>query len=123
MSTFRAAARPCTACPWVVSNQPDQIPGYGHEMAEALAATCPDEDGFGPSFEDPIFACHASPEGRDSTCAGWLASVGAAHPQVRLAVVFGQLDPARLAPAPDWPELHPDFAQLIAKLRAAVEQS
>ena len=52
-----------------------------------------------------------------------VASVGAAHPQVRLAVVFGRLDPARLAPAPDWPELHPDFAQLIAKLRAAVEQS
>ena len=123
MSTFPAAARPCAACPWVKTNTADQIPGYGHELAENLAATCPDERGFGPEFGDPMFACHASDEGLEKACAGWLATVGVEHPRVRLALVFGELDEARLKPQPDWPPLHPNFASLITKLRENVQKN
>ncbi len=61
------------------------------DLAESLAATCPDERGMGPDFSASLFACHKSREGKEIACAGWLAMVGHRHPQVRLAVLLKRL--------------------------------
>ena len=118
MSACWRGVRPCQACPWVQGRKAADIPAYEHERAEALASTSPDERGFGPDFGSPIFACHESREGEEFVCSGWLASVGAAHPNVRLAISAGALDPARLDPGEGWPPLHRTFAEMIANLRA-----
>ncbi len=90
------------------------------EMAEALVSTCPDRRGFGPDFGAPLFACHQSKVGSELHCAGWLAKVGHAHPTVRLSVAQGRLNPECLTPAPDWPQLHDDYGQVLDKLRSSV---
>ncbi len=116
-TTLGAAGRPCRACPWRVDSHPRDIPSFDHDKAEGLVGTCPDEQGFGPEYGTPMFACHESPDGKEKACAGWLATVGAHHPGVRAAVLFGHLDESRLAPGEDWPALHPSFAEVIGALR------
>lgn len=93
------------------------IPGFELALAERLAGTSPDERGMGPDFDAPIFACHDSKPGAEITCAGWLASQGAAHPNVRLMVLRGEIEPEALKPSPEWPELHTSFADVIAEMR------
>lgn len=110
-------ARPCKGCPWVIENDPAVIPGFDLDQAEALAGTCPDEQGMGPDFGAAMMACHHSREGEDFACAGWLAVAGDHHPAVRLERMRGQIPPEALAPRPGWPALHPDFASMIAHLR------
>lgn len=109
--------KPCKACPWVTTNTAADIPDFDADKAENLAGTCPDERGYGPDFGAPIMSCHEALEGREMPCAGWLATVGERHPSMRLAVMQGRLDPSRLSPEPDWPQLHEDFSQMIDKLR------
>lgn len=109
---------PCRSCPWRVDQDAQAIPNFDLDLAERLAATSPDARGFGPDFGSPQFACHQSREGAEVVCAGWLAVVGAAHPQVRMQVIRGQLDPAALEPGDGWPELHGSFVEVIEKLRA-----
>jgi hypothetical protein len=88
------------------------------DLAESLAATCPDERGMGPDFSASLFACHKSREGKEIACAGWLAMVGHRHPQVRLAVLLKRLKPSALAPGAGWPALHTNYQQVLRKLRA-----
>lgn len=59
-----------------------------------------------------MFACHKTPEGRESACAGWLAIEGANHVGVRFAVVSGRLGVDALRAGEDWPELFEDYGQL-----------
>lgn len=73
---------------------------------------------MGPSFGAPVFACHQSREGEEIVCSGWLASVGDAHPNMRLMVAAGKLDAEVFSPGDDWPALHCSFAEVIEKLRA-----
>lgn len=114
---MKSAVKPCNGCPWRTDRIAGDIPTFQLGLAEALAATCPDENGMGPTFEAPLFACHESRPGREFACAGWLAACGSAHPIVRLAVMRGDLDAARLSAAAEWPALHGSFAEMIAKLR------
>lgn len=93
------------------------IPNFSLELAERLTATCPDHRGRGPDFGAPMFACHQSKVGGEVHCAGWLASVGHAHPNVRLSIAQGRLDPARLQPGESWPALHNNYAQVLEKLK------
>jgi hypothetical protein len=65
-----------------------------------------------------MFACHQSKIGAEVHCAGWLASVGHAHPNVRLSIAQGRLDPARLQPGASWPALHYNYADVLEKLRS-----
>ena len=51
---------------------------------------------------------------------GWLAMVGSAHPEVRIAVFRHELDPAALRPGADWPELHATYPEVLEKLRATL---
>lgn len=111
-----AIRKPCAACPWRVDAHAQDIPNFKLELAEDLAASSPRERG-NPEFGDPQFACHQSRPGEEIACAGWLASVGHAHPQVRIGVYQGRVDVAALLPGEDWPELHGSFAEVIAKLR------
>ena len=115
---FPRIAKPCPGCPWRVDKDATDIPNFSLAKAEALANTSPCEKGFGPSFSDGMFACHQSYEGKEFACAGWLATVGHAHPMVRLAIATGSLSSSALEPSKGWPELHDDFQQVIAKLRA-----
>ncbi|MPQ56246.1 DUF6283 family protein [Duganella sp. FT27W] len=114
---MNVAGGPCPSCPWRTDQTAADIPNFDLEKAEGLAKTCPNERGFGPDFDASLFACHKSKEGAEIACAGWLAAVGGRHPQVRLAVMRGQLDPERLAPGKAWPELHDNYQDVLRKLR------
>lgn len=113
-----AVRKPCPSCPWVVGNDATVIPRFDLELAEALVDTCPDARGGGPEWGAPAFACHQSRDGDEIVCAGWLAVVGSCHPGMRMRVLAGKIDVEALAPGEDWPELEPDFAAVIEKLRA-----
>ncbi|MDQ8034101.1 MAG: DUF6283 family protein [Bordetella sp.] len=121
MAVPKPPQRPCPSCPWRVDQGAKDIPHFSLPLAEQLARTCPDERGHGPDFGAPLFACHQSRPGAEVHCAGWLASVGHAHPGVRLAITSGRLDPGSLAPEPDWPRLHTDYAQVLEKLRRTAD--
>lgn len=99
-------ARPCPNCPWAKTTPPGE---FTEERYEELRNTSPDEDGYGPDWGAPLFACHKSQEGKDYVCAGWLASVGRDHPSVRLAVMQGEVDMCSLEPKDGWPELFTDY--------------
>lgn len=116
--TLATLAKPCPACPWRVDAGAQDIPNFDLELAENLAATCPDERGMGPDFGASMFACHQSKEGREIACAGWMATVGHCHPGVRLAVALKRLDASALRPGARWPALHPNYQQVLEKLRA-----
>jgi hypothetical protein len=113
----RHPAEPCPSCPWRTDQTALDIPNFDIRLAERLAATCPDAKNMGPSFDASIFACHQSKPGREIACAGWLASVGRAHPVVRLAVGTGKLDVAALGPGEGWPALHRTYPEVLRKLR------
>lgn len=88
------------------------------KLAEGLAKCCPDERGIGPDFGSSFFACHKSKDGAEIACAGWLATVGNCHPGVRWAVSDGRLEASALKPGQGWPQLHINYQQVLAKLRA-----
>jgi len=108
--------RPCPGCPWRCDTDASDIPNFSIEKARGLVATSPDEKGHGPDFGSPLFACHQSKEGGEIACAGWLAAVGHVHPNVRLAVLRGRLDPKGLQPGDDWPQLHDNYRDVLRKL-------
>lgn len=109
---------PCPSCPWRVDQTAQDIPNFSIEKARKLAVTCPDSRGFGPDFGAPMFACHKSHEQGEFPCAGWLAAVGDAHPNVRLAIMRGDLPAGALRPGKDWPALHGSFQEVLDKLEA-----
>lgn len=115
---YSVLPRPCKSCPWQVHARASDIPNFSIELAEKLAGTCPDARGMGPDFGATHFACHQSEPGQEFACAGWLASVGHAHPGVRLAIAQGRLDVSRLSSGPDWPQLHATHGEMLEKLKA-----
>lgn len=119
MSAPKPPHQPCPSCPWRLVQDAHDIPNFSLELAERLAATCPDHRGRGPDFGAPMFACPQSKVGAEVHCAGWLASVGHAHPAVRLGIVSGRLDAARLEPGPEWPALHDNYGEVLEKLRSS----
>lgn len=72
---------------------------------------------MGPSYLDPIFACHQSRLNEEFACAGWLAKVGHAHPRIRYLVSTGKLPAEALKPGPEWPVLHSNYQDVLDKLR------
>lgn len=61
----------CAKCPWIVGNDPHEIPnGYSEEKHRALVNTIakPSDGFFGPSR---AMACH---ETADAYCIGWLTN-------------------------------------------------
>lgn len=121
MRDFPRITKPCASCPWSVTNNSSDIPNFSLDLAERLAACSPDERGFGPDFESPVFACHASKESAEFACAGWLATVAHCHPRIRFAVALKQLPKEALAPGDDWPELHDTYGDVLEKLRATAK--
>jgi hypothetical protein len=45
----------------------------------------------------------------------WLA-LASGHPNVRLAAMSGRLNAGALRPAPNWPELHDNYRNVLRKL-------
>ena len=106
--------RPCGPCPWVRANA-DRL--CYPNLAAYAQDTIP-ELGFGPPTDDDplaplgtLFACHHDTQNR--LCAGHVATVGHAHPLIRLALIWRLLDPAVLTPGEDWPELFDDYQQMV----------
>lgn len=111
--TVDAVTPPCPGCPWRVAQTPDVIPGYDLELAEGLVETTRTD------LAAPQMACHHSRVGEEIVCRGWLVRHGWDSIAVRLRLMSGDLSPSDLEPGADWPELHVDFAEMIAKLRSA----
>lgn len=115
---------PCKSCPWRVDAHVDDIPGFDLELAEALVNTTTGDLGA------PMMACHQS-EDVKFVCAGWLARHGVDSITVRLALA-GVLTPLDgtlkgieidgLSPGEDWPELHNNYDEVLAKMRAQMEE-
>lgn len=74
---LRSRRRPCENCPWRKDARPGE---FSAERYRALAASAYD-------LSEVLFACHKSLDGREVTCAGFLAR-GADH---NLAVRFAYL--------------------------------
>jgi hypothetical protein len=108
---------PCKSCPWRKDARASDIPNFSMAMAESLRDTSPNERGVGPDFGSNKMACHQSRVGEEFVCAGWLASVGHAHPGVRLSILAKTINPASLAPGADWPALHESYPEVLEKLR------
>lgn len=104
---MKRVKRPCDECPWRTDAEPGR---FAPERWRALSRTCVDpRTKASPMFGDPLFACHKTPEEGERACAGWLATEGADHPTIRLALAMRDLSPEALSPGEDWPDLHPDF--------------
>lgn len=121
VDAWRTLPQPCPSCPWRTDQGAQDIPGFSIAKARDLAATCPNERGHGPSYGAELFACHQSKEGGEIPCAGWLATVGHAHPAVRIAVIGGRLPMDALSPGANWPQLHDSYGQVLQKLEANSE--
>lgn len=111
--------RPCPSCPWRTDRSAKDIPNFDLQLARNLVATCPDVKGHGPAFGSPMFACHQTETGLERPCAGWLGTVGHRHPNVRLAVLSGQVGEEALSPLADWPPLHNSYADVLHKLETS----
>ena len=103
MADFPRVHRPCDECPWRVDAEPGRFPACRYE---ALRETTEQRLGA------PLFACHKTPDGKERTCASWLAVVGHRHLGVRLAVAAGRLTEAALEPGEGWPELFGSYEEL-----------
>lgn len=116
---WQLLSQPCPSCPWQTDRFAKDIPHFDLQLARNLIETCPDAKGHGPAFGSPLFACHQTQTGQERPCAGWLGTVGHHHPNVRLAVLRGQLREEALTPSPDWPQLHDSYADVLRKLEAS----
>lgn len=114
--------QPCKTCPWRVDAHVRDIPGFRLEMAEGLIATTSGE------FGAPIMACHQSDETK-FVCAGWLARHGADSLTARMVLANAirpadgtskGITPEGMEPGEDWPELHADYPEVLAKMRRQV---
>lgn len=110
MAELARAKRPCRECPWRRDTPAGKFEACRYDDLRATSGRRGAEAGL----YAPIFACHMSPEGGEYACAGWLASVGHDHIEVRLAVVTGQLPAEALEPGQDWPELFTEFDEMAA---------
>lgn len=84
----------CKSCPWIVGNDPFEIPnGYCPDKHAALADTIAEPGGLscGPMR---IMACHYSNPGAEVPCVGWLANqLGEGNNiALRLAAINGRID-------------------------------
>jgi len=102
------AVRPCAQCPWRCDQPVGRFPA---ERFEYLRCPVAGPQGSAPPGA-PLFACHMIREGGEIACEGWLAVEGLGHVGVRLAVLFGRLDPVALAPSAGWPRLHDSFTAM-----------
>ena len=62
----------CKTCPWIIGNDPFDIPNYDSDLHEALKDTISREAVFNTENELKIMACHYSKEGCENYCIGWL---------------------------------------------------
>jgi len=107
-----ARAAPCRECPFRVDVSPGKFPVERYELLRDTVGQPGAEQPIGA----PLFACHLSPDGAETACAGWLATCGHEHLGVRMAVVMGAIPGAALAPQPGWPELHPTYEDVVDRM-------
>lgn len=109
------ASGPCSDCPWRTDSDPTQFSPARWDDMLVTAGRPGDEAPIGA----PLFACHQTSEGREQTCAGWLATVGYHHLGVRIAIAQGRIPEEALDPDAYDVELYRSWDELLAiKLRA-----
>jgi hypothetical protein len=120
---LKTPGKPCASCPWRRTSTAADIPNFSLELAEGLSSCSPDSRNIGPEWNAKLFACHQSKPDAEFLCAGWLATVGHRHPQVRFEVFSKRLDEATLSPGTDWPELHANWPEALEKLRSTLPET
>jgi hypothetical protein len=103
-------AAPCRACPFRTDVAPGQ---FSAARYSALLCTV-GEPGREAPMGAPLFACHATMEGQEQICAGWLAVCGYDHLTVRYMMATGRLPRSVVDPPADWPELFPDYRTMAS---------
>lgn len=104
--------QPCHRCPWRMDCDLTDFTEQDMQMLHRADG----RPGVEAPVTAPTLACHLD---QPSTaheyrwCAGWLATVGAEHLAVRLALLAGSLPPEAVEPGPLWPALYPDLDDLL----------
>lgn len=110
-ATAWARTKQCVECPWRVDAT---IGAFPPENFARLVSSC--RQGWGQ-----LFACHLSPDGRESACVGWIASECANGPRLfdlRFALARGLVQPEVLVL--DGPQ-HETFEAMCAANGLVVE--
>lgn len=116
IDAFPRRKYPCDECPFRCDNTDNPNSQFPAERWAALETTTRDpESGHHPGLNDSMFGCHKGEPGTeaDLACAGWLATFGADHVRVRLAVAIGALPAAELQPGENWPQLYATWADVV----------
>ena len=83
--TWRYRRRPCAGCPWRI----DQTGRFPPGQFRAVAGTTRDAS-------SQVFRCHSARGGHPTVCAGFIVEGGVHNAGLRLLVVMGLVDPARV---------------------------
>lgn len=116
MDTFPHRQYPCNECPFRRDNANNPASQFPAERWTELRSTVRDPASKQhPGLNDPMFGCHKGEPGTDAdlACAGWLATCGADHVRVRLAVTTGALTGTELAPGENWPQLYESWTEVV----------
>ena len=111
---------PCGSCPWRLQSDPsgDSIPGYDIDMMRDL------ENTVSPDGQDgwfPIMACHASDEGDEEPCIGYVAQEGHQNIAVRL-LAYRDSSIAAVMHQPNQWDLHADYQAMSEAMEAASQE-
>lgn len=106
---------PCDECPFRADNCDNPASQFPAERWKHMKDTAAPDTHPHPMLGEPVFGCHKGEPGtgRDLACAGYLATLGADHVGVRLAVTLRQLPTSALSPGPNWPPLHASWAEVV----------
>jgi Family of unknown function (DUF6283) len=106
---------PCDECPIRADNQDNPRSQFPAARWEALSVTVRHPVTGSPGLDAPMFGCHKGAPGTDEdlACAGWLATFGADHVAVRVAVAQGRLPTEALSRGANWPLLHQSWDAVV----------
>lgn len=114
MDAVECRTYPCRQCPW---RQDSDLAEFADADFAKLAAA-DGGSGFGAPRAAPMMSCHLDQPGTEHAmrlCAGWLATVGPNHLAVRIHVLAGQIPSDALAVRPNWPRLHANLTDMLAR--------
>lgn len=108
---------PCPSCPWRREANPsgENIPGFNLEQMRRLENTV-SADGNDGFF--PIMACHASEEGSDSPCFGYVIQEGHNNINVRLLATQNRSVHTAMTVPSTW-DLYDSYAEMREAIEAA----
>ncbi len=117
--------KPCKNCPWKRSSKAggEDIPNFSIEMMRDLKKTTFEADCH-PNERDalrPVFACHDTKEGKEATCAGYVARDGKHNITVRFLAASDNVDLRPIIEAAEENELYNDFHEMLEDYEKALK--